>query len=385
LVGKHILDVGRFADIDDAALAERFRHPFQKEFFRLTKEDGTELSFLLSSLPVFDAQSGTFSGALGTAEDVTGRLNQERTIRESEKFLRSIADTIPAFVAYHDIEHRFRFASQYFLKLGLDPEALIGQRLDDVFNTENMERFTQHRERALAGETVKFDNLHIDANGEPMHTQVSISPDIDDNGDIVGYIVLSADISDRLQAEAETSNVRTNLEKAQRMAQIGSWERNLLDDTIYWSPEIYRMFDYDPEQVVPTPEKLLARIHPEDRTRVMQTQKSAVAERTQHYTNEFRIIRRDGATRYIVGGGEIGYGADGTAEWVVGTSQDVTAARRVRDTLETNMREAENANSAKSEFLSSMSHELRTPMNAILGYAQLLLQNKKEPVSNTQQ
>ena len=385
LIGMHISDAGRFPDIDDAALAGRFRHPFQKEFFQLTKEDGTELSFLLNSLPVFDANSGAFTGALGTAENVTSRLNQERTIRESEKFLRSIADTIPAFVAYHDIENRFRFANQYFQKLGFDPEALIGRSADDIFSAESMERFKPYRDKALAGEVVKFDNLLLDANGERIHTQVSISPDFDEGGEIAGYIVLSADITDRLQAEAETGNARANLEKAQRMAQIGSWERNLLDDSVYWSPEMYRMLDYDPEHVVPSSEKLLARIHPEDRARVVQAQKSAIAEKALHYTNEFRILRRDGSMRHIVGGGEIGYGADGAAEWIVGTSQDVTAARRVRDTLEATKREAENANSAKSEFLSSMSHELRTPMNAILGYAQLLLQNKKEPVSDTQQ
>jgi PAS domain S-box-containing protein len=145
LIGMHILDAGRFADIDDAALAGRFRHPFQKEYFHVTKEDGTELSFLLNSLPVFDAGNGAFIGALGTAEDVTGRLNQERTIRESENFLRSIADLIPTFIAYHDTEHRFRFANRFYEKLGLDPETLIGRSLDEVFDPEMVARIKPNR------------------------------------------------------------------------------------------------------------------------------------------------------------------------------------------------------------------------------------------------
>ena len=46
--------------------------------------------------------------------------------------------------------------------------------------------------------------------------------------------------------------------------------------------------------------------------------------------------------------------------------------------------DADEANEAKSKFLSSMSHELRTPMNAILGFAQMLEFNPKEPLSETQ-
>lgn len=56
----------------------------------------------------------------------------------------------------------------------------------------------------------------------------------------------------------------------------------------------------------------------------------------------------------------------------VAVIRDVTANKRTEETLRQAREAAENANLAKSEFLSRMSHELRTPLNAILGFAQLL-------------
>ena len=47
--------------------------------------------------------------------------------------------------------------------------------------------------------------------------------------------------------------------------------------------------------------------------------------------------------------------------------------------------ELRTASASKSEFLSSMSHELRTPLNAVLGFAQLLERDKKQPLSDRQQ
>lgn len=66
---------------------------------------------------------------------------------------------------------------------------------------------------------------------------------------------------------------------------------------------------------------------------------------------------------------------------IVSTVWDVTRDVLRENELQAARRSADDANAAKSEFLSSMSHELRTPMNAILGFAQLLQRDKKEPLS----
>jgi len=64
--------------------------------------------------------------------------------------------------------------------------------------------------------------------------------------------------------------------------------------------------------------------------------------------------------------------------------REVTERRPVEVELQNARREAEAASTAKSVFLASMSHELRTPLNAVLGFAQLLQRDRKEPLTSHQ-
>ena len=66
-------------------------------------------------------------------------------------------------------------------------------------------------------------------------------------------------------------------------------------------------------------------------------------------------------------------GADGRPIGLLGSGEDITDRHAQEQELERARREADQANAAKSEFLSRMSHELRTPMNAILGMTHLAL------------
>jgi len=67
-----------------------------------------------------------------------------------------------------------------------------------------------------------------------------------------------------------------------------------------------------------------------------------------------------------------------------GIVRDITGRKRIERDMQAARTDAERANNAKSEFLSRMSHELRTPLNAVLGFAQLLQYNPKEPLTKAQ-
>ena len=95
-------------------------------------------------------------------------------------------------------------------------------------------------------------------------------------------------------------------------------------------------------------------------------------------------IRENGDAVWLSINGKPVFGDNGNFLGYRGTGSDITETVNAREKLRNAMIEAENANAAKSDFLSSMSHELRTPLNGILGFTQLLQMDTSTPLTDGQ-
>src|SRR5713226_9906362 len=117
--------------------------------------------------------------------------------------------------------------------------------------------------------------------------------------------------------------------------------------------------------------------HPDDRERVQQAWRAAVAGQSE-YEIEHRFRRFDGTYRWFkTRGVAVRDGAGQVCKWI-GTSTDVTTNKQLEEELRQAKEAAEAANRAKDDFLANVSHEIRTPMNAILGMTELVLDTPLE-------
>ncbi|MDH3346731.1 MAG: diguanylate cyclase [Desulfobulbaceae bacterium] len=123
------------------------------------------------------------------------------------------------------------------------------------------------------------------------------------------------------------------LDRAQEIAHIGSWEWDIVNNTLDWSDEIYRIFGLKPQQFAATYEAFLEAVYPDDRKLVADAVQVALDD-IKPYGVGHRVIRPDGSIRFVRELGEIRRDADGQPLFMLGTVQDVTQLRQAQRDLD---------------------------------------------------
>ncbi|MYN07271.1 MHYT domain-containing protein [Pseudoduganella aquatica] len=114
-------------------------------------------------------------------------------------------------------------------------------------------------------------------------------------------------------------------------------------------------------------------IHPDDHEQVARGLDAAV-EKGEPFVLEYRLLHKDGSTRWMWENGSAIFTEQGKVQWLDGVILDISGRRTMEEELRAAKERAEQAAAARAAFLANMSHEIRTPMNSILGFTDVLLQ-----------
>jgi signal transduction histidine kinase len=153
---------------------------------------------------------------------------------------------------------------------------------------------------------------------------------------------------------------------AQRVAHVGSIERDLRTGAVTWTPEMYQIFDRDPARPPPTRDEAPKLFHPEDRARYRAVM--AAAERGEAAPPaEFRVVRPDGRIRWVHHESDVVRDDDGRPWLRVGTYRDVTEIHEYREKQAALQQEllARERLSAMGSVTAKVARDLRDPLSTI--------------------
>src|SRR5262249_7530535 len=129
-----------------------------------------------------------------------------------------------------------------------------------------------------------------------LHREGTIS--YDEAGRPVRMFGTLQDVTDRKKAELALFRSRENLARAQRLAGIGSFERDLVTGEGEFSDEFMRLWDLERIPEGKLRHALLPKIHPDDRQKFEEARNAALANAPARPT-DFRLIRADGEERIL--------------------------------------------------------------------------------------
>ncbi|HAJ62393.1 MAG TPA: hybrid sensor histidine kinase/response regulator, partial [Cyanobacteria bacterium UBA8543] len=221
---------------------------------------------------------------------------------------------------------------------------------------------------------------------------------------------LTSEIEERKLAEEKLKKSEANLLQAQKVAQVGNWEFDVLTGKITWSEEKFRILGLDSTLGAPTFTELVEILHPDDRELFQQAVSCAIAQGIS-YEMDYRIRRSNGELRYIESRGEPVFNDSGQVIQLFGTVLDITEHKQREEALQrSEAREREKAiqlefalkelkrtqsqliqaekMSSLGVMIAGIAHEINNPVNFISGnirYASDYTQNLFDLVDLYQQ
>jgi len=280
-----------------------------------------------------------------SARDVTERRRVEAQLRASEQRFRDIVESAPDAIVIVNGEGEIVLVNAHAEKLfGYSREELVGHSQELLVPEPLRGVHRDHRASYLTDASPRQMGTGLELfarrkDGSQVPVEISLSPLDIENTTLVCSTI--RDVTERRHAERQLRASRERLlAEAERVAGIGSFERDLISDSVSFSDGMLAIYGRSAEAFDGTAASRLRLVHPDDQVRVTQTIERAIAEQSS-YSVEYRTIRPDGRVRDLRCHGDVAVDDNGRPTRVIGVVQDITDAKLTKEALQSTSAELE--------------------------------------------
>ena len=240
-------------------------------------------------------------------------------------FLKSFIQNLPDLIWMKDTEGVFLACNHEFeLFFGAKEEEILGLTDYDFFDRERADLFREQDKKAMNSSTplVNEEWITYAKDNHRVLLETTKKAIRDDSGNLIGVLVVGHDVTERVEQEEKIRRSEKQLQDAQRLAQIGSWELDFELDQLFWSEQVYQIFELNPKSFSPSYSAFLDAIHPEDKDLVNDVYQHSLKHHAPYHVSHRLLV--NGKIKYVEEQGETEYAEDGSPIRSVGTIQDVT-------------------------------------------------------------
>lgn len=309
-----------------------------------------------------------------------------RAMDRSEKLFRSIFANIPAGVEIYDKDGYLTDMNNMNLEIFgvVNKEEALGI---NFFENPNVPQAI--RDRVKNEDLVDFRlNYSFERAEGYYHSSLSNTIDIytkvsklyDNEGNFNGYILISIDNTERLDALNRIRDFENFFLLISDYAKVGYAKLNLISRKGYAIKQWYKNMGEDEDTPLSEVVGIYRQVHPDDRQSILDFFEEVKKGNRHHFQKEMRVRRLGTAdqwnwvrTNIVV----TTYEPENNEIELIGINYDITELKETEAELILARDKAEMMDRLKSAFLANMSHEIRTPLNAIVGFSDLLVETEE--------